>query len=298
MKFIKYEKIHRLGKEETNGILIGNCFIQEKIDGANTQIWMEDGEIRCGSRNNILESGFNGFVDYVNEHEGIKRLLTENPEWRLYGEWLVRHTVQYNETAYKQFYLFDILVGDKFLTTDEVYAHAIEYDIKTPKLFGYIENPTIEQLQEFVGKSDLGEYGEGIVIKNFDFVNQFYRCDYAKLVTEKFKETNSLVFGGNNKHSESYWEMYIVNQFITLERIKKIMHKIQPLIEKKLDFEHTPRIAGTVLNDMITEEAWTIFNKVPSVNNKLLKNLASRKIIQIYHDILNNNISVADQKNE
>lgn len=42
--FIKYPKIHRLGKEETEGILNALCYIQEKIDGANTSIWIgEDG---------------------------------------------------------------------------------------------------------------------------------------------------------------------------------------------------------------------------------------------------------------
>jgi len=30
--FKKYPKIHRLGKEETEGILEGTCYIQEKID--------------------------------------------------------------------------------------------------------------------------------------------------------------------------------------------------------------------------------------------------------------------------
>ena len=95
--FIKYPKIHRLGSDENDGILIGKCYIQEKIDGANTSIWIEDGEIKCASRNNELTGGFNGFVDYVKSHEGIKRLLTEHPDYRLFGEWLVRHTLSYKE---------------------------------------------------------------------------------------------------------------------------------------------------------------------------------------------------------
>lgn len=36
--FKPYFKIHRLGKEETEGILIGECHVEEKIDGANTSI--------------------------------------------------------------------------------------------------------------------------------------------------------------------------------------------------------------------------------------------------------------------
>ena len=40
--FKKYRKIHRLGAEENEGILVGKVMIQEKIDGANTSIWLEE----------------------------------------------------------------------------------------------------------------------------------------------------------------------------------------------------------------------------------------------------------------
>lgn len=64
---IKYPKIHRLGSDENEGILFGKCFVQEKIDGANTSIWVEGGEIKCGSRNNELSGGFNGFKEVSRE---------------------------------------------------------------------------------------------------------------------------------------------------------------------------------------------------------------------------------------
>ena len=105
MPFVEYKKIKRLGDEENDGILLGTCFIQEKIDGANTSIWIEDGDIHCGSRTQDLyksEKGFNGFVQYARTHAGIAKLLEANPSYRLYGEWLVRHTISYNETFYKE----------------------------------------------------------------------------------------------------------------------------------------------------------------------------------------------------
>ena len=52
--FKSYPKLHRLGKEEVEGILDGYCVIQEKIDGANASIWMHDGTVHVGSRRNIL----------------------------------------------------------------------------------------------------------------------------------------------------------------------------------------------------------------------------------------------------
>lgn len=302
--FIKYPKIHRLGKEETEGILLGKCYIQEKIDGANTSIWMEDGQIKCASRNNELSGGFNGFVEYVSNHSGIKSLFESNPSYRLYGEWLVRHTIGYNETSYNHFYLFDVFIdggyeGDRvtgtFLDIDSVNALAEQYGIRRPQLFDTIENPSEEYLKSLAGKSDLGEKGEGVVIKNLDFKNKFGVCEYAKIVTQTFKEDNAITFGGNNKHSDTYWEMYVVNKYMTLPRIKKIMHKLEPVIDERLDMKHIPRITHTAYHDMLTEEIWEIAKKAHAINFKSLQSLSMRKARQIYVDVLNNSISVADQ---
>jgi hypothetical protein len=303
--FKKYPKIHRLGKEETDGILFGDCHIQEKLDGANTSIWLDKrGEITCGSRNRELSEGFNGFVDYVQENEPIKKLLTEHPGYRLYGEWLVRHTISYNETAYKKFYLFDIaVVGDgeedeEFLPIHKVVEIADEYGIARPEYHGMFTNPSIEQLTSFAGKSTLGEQGEGIVIKNESFTDKWGNHNYAKMVTEKFKEENGITFGGNNKHSETYWEMYIVNKYVTLGRVRKIMNKLQPEIDERLDLKHIPRITSMVYHDILTEEMWDIAKKVQGVNFNTLKRVANAKTIQIYKDILNNDLSVAYQDNQ
>jgi len=303
--FKKYPKIHRVGKEEVEGILIGECHIQEKLDGANAQIWIDKrGEITCGSRNRELTEGFNGFVDYVKTNEPIRKLLADNPTYRLYGEWLVRHTIGYSELAYKKFYLFDITeVKDgeeveEFKTMAEVYDIAGRYGIHTPEYLGVYKNPALEELKPLVGKSVLGEKGEGIVIKNFSFRDKWGNHNYAKIVTEAFKENNAITFGGNNKHSESYWEMYVVNKYITLPRVQKVMHKIQPTIDEKLDLQHCPRIANSVYHDMLPEEIWEIAGKVETLNFKKLRALSMRKAIQIYKDILSGDISVADQNHD
>lgn len=305
MSFKRYPKIHRLGKEETEGILIGFCTIQEKIDGANTSIWVDKrGEITCGSRSRELTEGFNGFVDYVKANEGIKKFFNDNPTKRLYGEWLVPHTItNYRPTSYKQFYLFDITeVGDgeeaeAFLPQGEVQKVAEMYNINYPIIFLEKENPTVEEIMESVGKSALGEVGEGVVIKNLDHIDKFGNHCYGKIVTDKFKESNSVVFGGNDKHSETYWEMYVVNKYMTLGRIEKIMNKLQPLIDKKLDLEHIPRVTNTAYHDLLTEEIWEISKKVQKLDFKALSRLCNKKAVQIYKDILAGVNSVADVQN-
>jgi len=300
--FKEYRKIHRLGKEETDGIIVGKCYIQEKVDGANTSIWLEDGIIKKGSRTQDLTGkSFNGFPEYVDNHEGIKKFFDENgSKYRLYGEWLVRHTIAYKELSYKKFYLFDVYDEEKEQTIElpEVYKIAEKYGIDIVPLRAVIDNPTTEQINEWVGKSDFGDRGEGIVIKNFNFVDKFGNRNYAKIVTEKFKEDNAIAFGGNNKHSDSYWEVYVMNKYITLERVRKIVQKLEPIIEGRMDMKHIPRVMNTVYHDMITEEMWEIVNDVPVLDFKRLRNICNQKAKMIFIEILTGDVSVAHKQNQ
>ena len=307
MEFKTYPKIHRLGKEETDGLIEGTeetlfLTIQEKIDGANTSIWMDkDGVVQCGSRTRQLpaDESFNGFVEWARNQEAIVSYLSEHRDRTLYGEWLVRHTIAYNETAYKKWYLFDIYdnTREEFIPSRDVALVAEEYGFNTPTVFaeGFL---TEEQIQEHVGKTTLGEQGEGVVIKRYGFKNKFGDHCYAKIVTQKFKENNAITFGGNNKHSETYQEMYFVQKYCTLARVQKIMNKIQPELDRRLDMEHIPRVSSTCYHDMITEEAWEIAQTGKVVDFKQLKRLATKKFIQIYRDLLTGDISVADRDNK
>lgn len=305
MEFKKYPKIHRLGKEETEDILTGEdayIVLQEKIDGANTSVWLDKkGVVQCGSRTRKLpkDESFNGFTEWARNQESIVSYLTENPKHTLYGEWLVRHTISYNETAYKKWYIFDIYdqESDIFESQEMVKKVAEKYGFNFPEIFA--EGPlTEEEIKEYVGRSTLGEQGEGVVIKRYGWTNKFGDHSYAKVVTQKFKENNAITFGGNNKHSETYWEMYIVNKYCTLARVEKIIHKMQPKIDKRLDLEHIPMIVSACYHDLLTEEIWEISKKVPAIDFRQLKRIATKKLVQIYKDLITGDISVADRDNK
>jgi len=302
MEFRKYEKIHRLGKEETDGILDGPVHVQEKIDGANLQIWMgDDGRIHVGSRNNDVtdrDDGFNGAVFYVQNHDGIKKFFQDFPTWRLYGEWLVKHTIQYKETAYGKFYLFDIWEDDnnRFMQTNLVNDIGLGFGIEIPHYYGMMIVTNINQLNSLVGKSMLGDKGEGVVIKRPGFVNKFGDHAYAKLVAQEFMEDNAVVFGGNNKFSDTYRELWAVNKYMTLARVQKICNKLNSEINERLDMKHVPRVMEMAYHDMFTEEMWEIAGKASATFDfNAFKRLAYKKVKQIYIDILNDSISVADQ---
>lgn len=297
MEYRKYEKIHRLGKEETDGILDEELIVQEKVDGANVSIFWHKGEVRCGTRTRMLplDESFRGFQETVRANPRISDFLADNTDLILYGEWLVKHTITYPDVAYEKIYLFDIYSTklDRWLNQGSVREVSEELGLQYPHVFAR-GKLTLEEIQEFVGKSAIAPAGEGVVLKAENFVNKFGDHVYAKVVHEKFKESNAIVFGGNNKHSETYWEMYVVNKYCTVGRVEKIMQKLQSQTEERLDMQHTSQIAGTCYHDMITEEIWEIVKKVPALDFKKLKALCNRKFIQIYHDILNNSLSVAD----
>lgn len=301
MQFRKYEKIYRLTKEEVEGILLGTCSITEKLDGANLSVWLGDsGEIRVGSRNNDLTANgneFNGAVGYCNNHDGIKKFFKVYPECRLYGEWLVRHTLEYNAVAYKKFYLFDICYPDGSYSAQQVVQTiGHNYEIETVPDLGTIVNPTLQQLTALIEQPSVyGKKREGIVIRNPEFVNQFGDKVNAKLVSEGFMEDNGITFGGNNKFSEVYWEQWASNKYVDVARVQKIMNKIQPEINERLDMKHIPRIISTVYHDMIQEEGWEISQKAEAINFRVLERIVGKKAKQVYISILNDSISVADQ---
>jgi len=292
MEFKKYNKIYWLfdgdwnPRSETDGILEGVCHVQEKIDGANLSVWLgSNGEIRVGSRNqDVSEWSFRWAVEYIRGHEGIISFLKDNPTFRLYWEWLVPHTItNYHPDAYKHFYLFDIEKWDEFIPIWDVYDIAFKYKIKTPEYHWIFTNPTIEELNKLVGKSAIGPFGEWIVIKNPSFINTWGDKCYAKIVWEKFKEDNGVMFGNHQKGDN---EMKIVNKFVTEWRIRKIINKIEQNEDRDVDKKDVAKIIWTTYNDILEEEfKWISQQWI--INFKRLKSLATKRIAMIAVWIIN-----------
>ena len=105
----KYMEIQNLNPE------IGDMFepgdqiiIQEKIDGSNAsfQYDRETDSVICFSRNQILspELHLRGFYEWVQklDKERVHAVLGDN--LRMFGEWLVRHTVPYPKDCYETLY--------------------------------------------------------------------------------------------------------------------------------------------------------------------------------------------------
>ena len=287
MSYNKYQHLERLGSEEVDGILNGICHIFPKIDGTNSQLWWDE-ELKAGSRNRelTLESDNAGFFNWAIEQETFSNIFTDYPALKLYGEWLVPHTLKtYNVNAWRKFYVFDVMIDDHYVPYDVYVPLLTMYRIDFIPLIAKIENPDIDALQKMVKENtylvDSG-IGEGIVIKNYDFKNKYGRITWAKIVATEFKETKG--FSKKEIEAVETVEQQIVNSFVTEAFVKKELAKIE-LVES-WSSKLIPKLLNTVFHELIQEEMWNILKrfKNPKIDFKSLNALTISKVKEVLID--------------
>lgn len=300
MEFKKYQHLERFGNDEVEGIELGKLYIFPKLDGTNAQVWLDDeGNIKAGSRNRelTLERDNAGFYKFVLENENIKKYLEKHPTHRLYGEFLVPHSLKtYREDAWRRFYIFDVC-----LDKEDGSVEYIPYDIYKPLVeeFGLDYIPPIVTMtngsyEYFIRTLDNNTFmiqdgkgvGEGIVIKNYDYYNKYKRQIWAKIVTNEFKEKHKREMGVNNIKIEKVIEQEIVDDYCTAAFIEKEYSKI--LNETgEWDNRKIPMLFGRVFSELVKEETWNIIKKYknPTINYKTLNALVINKIKTVKSDI-------------
>ena len=301
MEFRKYQHLERYGTDEVDGIEFGKCYIFYKIDGTNGSAWLDkEGNLKTGSRNRelTLENDNAGFYNKIIEDENIKSYLQKHPTHRLFGEFLVPHTLKtYRQDAWRKFYIFDVCI-DK----EDGSLEYIPYDIYKPMLeefdldyippLGIIFNPTYESLIKCLEKT--GQFliedgkgsGEGIVVKNYDFYNKYKRQTWAKIVTNEFKEKHIKEMGSPEFKPEQMIEEKIVDDFLTEAFIEKEYAKI--ITENDgWKSSYIPMLLGRVFSELIKEESWSIIKKYknPRIDFKTLNSLVIQKIKIVKKDV-------------
>lgn len=293
MEFRKYQHVERFGTTEVNGIELGKCWIFYKIDGTNASVWLgDDGNVHAGSRKRelSLEKDNAGFYAYAIADPNIKAYLDKHPTHRLYGEWLVPHSLKtYRDDAWKKFYVFDVCT-DK----DDDTVEYIPYDVYKPLLeefnleyippIAVITNPSYEQLINLLEQNtfliqDGKGNGEGIVIKNYDFVNRYGRTTWAKIVTSEFKEKHYKTMGAPEIKGKDLIEEKIIDEYCTKAFIDKEFAKI---VTERGEWQNKmiPMLFGRTYHELIQEEIWNIVKqyKQPTINFKTLHSLLVNKI--------------------
>ncbi len=302
MKYKSYQHIEKLGTTEVEGILNGICYLTYKIDGTNGCIYLSDdaNELMFGSRKRELSLVNDNaeFVLNITKERGIKNsvyedlfsYLKKHPNYIIYGEWLVPHTIKrYDLDAWKKFYIFDVFDSEsfKYICYDVWYGELKEYkSISIIPLIAKVENPTLDEIKLFLNET--GKYlitdglGEGIVIKNYDFVNKYGRTTWAKILTEDFLSTKKQTRTKNaNEKEECMIEHSIIN-LMTVEHIQKEYYK---LIENKGDW--SSKYIFELLNRVFIEfykDNWELILKkfhYPIINFKKLKLLSDQKVKEV-----------------
>jgi len=293
MEFKKYQHIERIGTTEVQNIELGKTYIFPKIDGTNASVWVNDkGEIQSGSRKRhlTLESDNAGFYAWVKEQSNLLEYFKENPKHRLYGEWLVPHSLKtYKEDAWRNFYVFDVTVDrdeNEIIDESDDKVNYLTYDDYKPLLeskgikfvvpISIITNASYEQLVNQLQKNvflieDGKGVGEGIVIKNYDFKNKYGRTTFAKIVTSEFKEKHIKVMGASEIKGKRMVEEEIAKEFVTTALIEKVYAKIEN--DKGFNSRSILQLLNTVYYDVVKEESWNFIkkHKNPVINFKTLQ---------------------------
>jgi len=272
----KYMKVIRHGRAGTHETLQpgAQITIMEKLDGANASFKVEDGKILAFSRNNQLDehNGLRGFYQWTQTLDPSS--LEEGIIY--YGEWLVKHKLDYGENE-NQFYLFDIYIEslDKYSPISVVETAATRLGLNMCPVFYTGEFQSLEHVLSFVGKSKLGNVGEGIVVKNYLFeAKRNGEQQFTKIVSDEFAEVQQVkkqrVAPTNGLIDE------FINTNLTKARVEKILHKLvdEGILEQDYDVTDMGTIlknAGTrVFDDIIEEELDTLLKHVKGKIGKKL----------------------------
>lgn len=297
--FRKFQHIERFGTTEVEGIEKGNTYIFPKLDGTNASVWLnEKGEIQAGSRKRHLSLDYDnaGFMDWVIKQDNILAYLKENAGHRLFGEWLVPHSLRtYKHEAWRKFYVFDVAIdkleeeilheGDsklKYLAFDTYKPMLEKHGIELIEPIKIMKNASYEDFVKaldeniFLIENEKG-VGEGIVVKNYDFYNKYGRQTWAKLITSDFKKKHKEKMGGGE--STKLVEEQIAELYVTSALIEKVKAKIE-LQNDGFSSKDIPQLLNTVYYDLIKEESWDFVKKFkfPTINFKTLKHFVTAKI--------------------
>jgi len=295
MSFLKYMHIEKWGNDEVQGIELGETYVFPKLDGTNASLWLEEQGLCGGSRNRqvFLENDNQGFFDAQFETTTYKRwweFFKLHPKLRLYGEWLVPHTLKtYREDCWRKFYVFDVYNDDtnQYLSYNAYKPMLDECGIEYVSPLAIIRNGTYENFIHVLGQNNFyikdGEgNGEGIVIKNYDYYNRFGNQVWAKIITSEFKEAHHKEMGAPEREGKLIEET-IVDSFVTSAEVNKTIAKIASAEARSWTSRDIPRLLETVYYDLVHESIWEALkqHKNPTINFQTLKHFSIKKVKEL-----------------
>lgn len=236
----KYIHIEQMSDKHIDSFLPGDhIIIQEKLDGANAsfQYDAESDSLVCFSRNHPLdaEDTLRGFYDWVQglDKELVYSILGDNR--RVFGEWLVKHTVKYPEEKYSMLYIFDIYDMEKRMYYPQEYVKAVAEALGIPYVPVFYDGvfKSWDEIMPLIGRTEMGgEIGEGIIVKNLSRLchSKTGLPAYTKLVHERFQEVfrkaRERRQGDPEEHKARFLGRQAAESIVTPARVEKMLHKL------------------------------------------------------------------------
>lgn len=293
--YTKYQHIEKIYSGEVEGILKGTCYLFYKIDGTNACVWFDEdtNSLQFGSRNRqlSLDNDNSNFMRMMTSDPKLEPMvkdlfdfLSNNKNLIVYGEWLVPTNIKrYKDDAWKNFYVFDVYnTLDGTYCNYEIYKRIFDSkypNIKYVPLLAKLENPTEEDIKSYLDKT--GEFlistgvGEGIVIKNYEFVNKYGRRTWAKMLTEDFlmdKKENR----GSKKVAKEAGES-IERNIIKLMTVDHVLKEKAKIMENRgsstWESKFIPELLNRAFNEFFRDNWEIILKKFhnPTINFSTLK---------------------------
>lgn len=284
---IKFLHVVRLNEIPDILTTNGEKYVFPKLDGTNATVWADDkGVIHAGSRNRelSLEKDNAGFYKHVMESEKmepIRRFCVDNPFMVVCGEWLGGKAGHIKSYLNKEFYVFDMKLATIGNSETEkhfgylpykVYSKALEeygyqYIVTPFYVYDSDENGTIDEIVEFAKLNHfnlpLDVVGEGVVVKNYNYLSRFGNYEEGKIVMDEFKEkkgqksTKSITEGSNI-------EQAIVDDLVSSSDVQKCINKVSDLLGQEFSKSNGKMIGMVmemVFSDLLSEEFNVIAKK-------------------------------------
>jgi len=303
-----YPKVQGVHKPEAVGFTEGYVIVEEKVDGSQFRIEIDDqGIISVGSRNvdNIHESDPAGFGIGVENALKIFDGLKADPHEviTIYGEYLSKpkqNTIAYQRVPNQNIVIFDVVINGKYLDREEKERFAFSYGLEcVPILWkGDGKNFTDDIREELLqSKSFLGHQAgydkvEGIVVKNYTKYYDDSRFGHLagkhmciKIVNASFQEKNKVENPGQGDKLEN-----LINSYTSEARWNKSIQHKKEAGELSFEMRDMAKLAPAVVKDIeeeekeaIKEELWKII--WPKIKGRAVKGLPEHymKFLEEHH---------------
>lgn len=241
--FVDIQNLREADVDVGNGIIRGRnnqafevgdiISITEKVDGSNASIRydVETGTLCAFSRRLPLTptttlTGFYNYVQTLNPDD-----YKDTPQYTIFGEWLIKHKIKYNDENMKKWYVYSIYDNDKsvWLPQDEVKAFAKSHNlIYVHELY---VGPFVswEHCKSFCNSPIYGDRQEGVVIRNLtklaDPNNRFPHI--LKIVNEDFAESKKVKEVDPIKEAEKAKAFELMSGIVTRNRVEKLIFKLR-----------------------------------------------------------------------